>query len=194
MNHVGGGRPFHAVQFYESKETLCGVVAEFIGEGIAASQPAIVIARPEHRDGILDCLRERGVDVDVLQADGDLLVLDARTTLSRFMVDGQLNAALFEALTPPMIERLTRGRRETTIWAYGEMVDLLWQDGQPVAAILLELWWNKLAAAQEFCLLCGYSTDSTYEEAYLNDICSQHTHVIGANGAAWATGERPSAS
>src|SRR6202049_647642 len=86
---------FHAVKFYESRESLCRIVAEFLGEGLVTQQPALVIATPEHRAGILAELRARYFDVDGMQAAGDLLLLDAAEMLATFMVDGMPDADLF---------------------------------------------------------------------------------------------------
>jgi hypothetical protein len=60
------------------------------------------------------------------------------------------------------------------------MVDLLWKDDQHVAAIVLEMLWNKLAATEDFSLRCGYSMGNFYKDASVADICSQHTHAFGA--------------
>src|SRR4051812_6531666 len=91
---------FHAVRFYDSKESLCRTVADFLGEGIALGQPALVIATPRHRDGILQELRSRGVDGDALAAAGDLLMLDAREVMATFMVDGMPDAEKFKGRVP----------------------------------------------------------------------------------------------
>src|SRR4051812_3535221 len=116
---------FHAVRFYEDDHSLCRIVAEFLGEGLIGGQPALVIATPEHRAGVLNELRARHVDVDRLQQAGDLLVLDARDTLSTFVADGGPVAELFKASITGAIERLRRGRDGCTVRAYGQMVDLL---------------------------------------------------------------------
>lgn len=181
MNDETAGAPFHAVRFYDDAEYLCAVASEFISEGIEAGQPALVIARPHHRAGILQVLRGRGVDVDRLQSAGDLIVLDACDTLSRFFADGQLNTASFHEQATRMLERICRGRKDCTIWAYGEMVDLLWEAEQPLAAIILEMLWNRLAATWKLCILCGYSTSNPYRGDNITDICGQHTHVFGAD-------------
>ena len=41
---------FHAVRFYESRQSLAGMVGQFLGEGFVAGLPAVVIATPEHLD------------------------------------------------------------------------------------------------------------------------------------------------
>jgi hypothetical protein len=187
--------PFHAVRFYESDEEISHVASEFIAEGIEAGEPALVIARPKCRAGILDCLRDRGLDPDRLQAAGDLLVLDARQTLATFMVNGQPNVALFEEQGTRMVERICRGRKDCTIWAYGEMVDVLWEAGNPVAAIVLEILWNKLLASRKLSLLCGYAVGNVYRDANITDICGQHTHAFGVeaalNASAGQAGDQP---
>jgi hypothetical protein len=186
------GASYHAVRFYESKESLCRLVAEFLGEGLAIGQPALIIGTPEHRAAIADELRARDFDVERLEAAGDLLLIDARTALATFMVDGVPDSNLFRARTTRSIERLCRGRRDCTIRAYGEMVDLLWKDGESTAAVQLEMLWNRLATTHDFSLLCGYAMGNFYKDASVGDICHHHTHVIASDGSACATLARAS--
>jgi uroporphyrinogen-III synthase len=175
---------FHAVRFYENKESLCRIVAEFLAEGMVSGQPALIIATPEHRDAVVQELRARHFDIDKLQAGGDLILLDAREALSAFMVDGQPDAARFTEMAARVFTRVCRGRKDCTIRAYGEMVDLLWKDGFTVAAVRLEMLWNQLAMTHDFSLLCGYAMGSFYKDAGVADICGQHSHVLSADGTA----------
>jgi hypothetical protein len=62
------------------------------------------------------------------------------------------------------------------------MVDLLWKQGQSVAAVRLEMLWNKLAATQDCSLLCGYAMGNFYKGSQQQEICDQHTHVLAADG------------
>jgi hypothetical protein len=174
---------FHAVRFYESKASLARTVSDFLAEGLAHGQPALMIATPEHRDAVLQELRARHVDVDEAEAAGDVLVLDARQTLATFMVDGVPDATLFKTHIPAAIDRLCRGRKNCTVRAYGEMVDVLWQDGLSAAAIKLEMLWNQLAMTHEFSLLCGYAMGTFYKDAGMRDICAQHSHVVPADSS-----------
>jgi hypothetical protein len=186
------GASYHAVRFYESKESLCRLVAEFLGEGLAIGQPALIIGTPEHRAAISDELRARRVDVEHLEAEGDLLLIDARTALASFMIDAVPDDVLFHARMISSIERLCRGRRDCTVRAYGEMVDLLWKDGESVAAVQLEILWNRLAMTHDFSLLCGYAMGNFYKDASIGDICHHHTHVVASDGSACATLSRSS--
>ena len=175
---------FHAVKFYESRESLCRIVAEFLGEGLLTQQPALIIATPEHRAGILAELRLRHFDVEGTQATGDLLLLDADEMLATFMVDGMPDADRFFPSATRAIERVRRGRERCTTRAYGEMVDVLWKAGQDVAAIRLEMLWNKLAMTDDFALLCGYAMGNFYKDASLAEIHRHHSHVVAGQGLA----------
>ena len=89
--------------------------------------------------------RSRHVEVDEIEAAGDLLLLDARRCSRCSWSTGCRTRTLFNTHVPAAIARLCRGRKDCTIRAYGEMVDVLWQDGLTAAAIRLEMLWNQLA-------------------------------------------------
>src|SRR5688500_4804714 len=135
----------HAVRFYENQESLCKLVADFLGEGVATGKPALIIGTPEHNAGILNELESRHFDLDAMRAASDLVVLDARRSLAEFMVDGLPDAGRFKEFASVALDRLCRGREDCTIRAYGEMVDVLWKDGLTAAATKLEMLWNQLA-------------------------------------------------
>jgi hypothetical protein len=175
---------FHAVRFFENDESLCRIVAEFVSEGLRAGQPALIVATPEHRTGIMEELRVRHVDTAHVQAAGGLLLLDAREALSSFMVDGRPDATRFTTSMSAAIGRASRGRTACNIRVYGQMVDLLWKDGLTVAAVRLEILWNQLAMAHDFSLLCGYTMGNFYKDAQIKDICRQHSHAISTVGDA----------
>jgi MEDS: MEthanogen/methylotroph, DcmR Sensory domain len=175
---------FHGVRFYDSDKSLCRIVAQFIGEGLAVRQPALVIATAEHRRGILDELHARHFDIVRMHAAGDMVMLDARKLMSTFIVDGVPDPELFTANATRALARVNRGRKDVTVRAYGELVDLLWKDGFDAAAIQVEMMWNRLARSQAFSLLCGYSMGSFYKDACVASICEEHTHVVAPDGTA----------
>ena len=184
-SHTESGR-FHAVRFYEDDSSLCRIVSKFISEGLAANQPALVIATADHIEGITRNLRAATIDVDAVQRKGDLLLADARDMLNTFMVHGQPDGGLFRASASAAITRVCGNRKKCTIRAYGEMVDLLWKDGMSGAAIKLEMLWNRLANTRDFSLLCGYSMGSFYKDATIEDVTRHHTHIVTEAGDAAA--------
>jgi hypothetical protein len=176
------GGHFHAVRFYENAGALAGMVSAFVGEGLQMSQPAIVIATPDHRRLIAAQLIERRFDVERLQREGELFLLDADTILGELMIDGVPRPSLFNRTLVPLIEKACRGSKDRTVRAYGEMVDLLWQRGLTVAATRLEMLWNDLARTHDFSLLCGYSMGSFYKHADVEEIGRHHSHVVSDSG------------
>jgi hypothetical protein len=181
----------HAVQFYESPDALCRMVGSFIGEGLEQQAVAVLIATPDHTARIEACLRECDVDVDALKRAGALVVVDARETLTQFMIDGMPNPSAFRRTVGGLLMELRRRSGNRPIRAYGEMVDLLWKDGREVAAIRLETLWNQLAKTYDFGLLCGYSMGNFYKGSTLDDIKRQHTHLAPTDGGAFVPTARP---
>jgi hypothetical protein len=152
----------HTVRFYGDDGALCRIVAAFLSEGLAADDPAVVIAVPAHGDEIVRCLRASSFDVDRLRAAGTLLILDAEEMLGTFMRDGVPDAAAFEEHVGGLLDRLRAGKPGATVRAYGEMVDWLWKHGAAAAAVRLEVLWNDLASTHG-SLLCGYSMGNFYK-------------------------------
>jgi flagellar biosynthesis component FlhA len=170
--------PFHGVKFYDTPESLCRIVAEFLGEGLVAQQPALIIATPEHLAGIMAELTARHFNVRAMLDAGDFVLADASTMLASIMADGMPDETLFMARLGTTIEQISRRRQGVTVRAYGEMVDVLWKNGQDEAALRMEMLWNKLARTHAFSLLCGYAMGTFYKDADLADIHQQHSHVV----------------
>jgi MEDS: MEthanogen/methylotroph, DcmR Sensory domain len=173
---------FHAVRFYKDDDSLCRIVGSFLIEGLTKSEPAVLIATPEHTAAIGECLRRASLDVVALKRLGELSTLDAREMLAMFMADGIPNAGAFREHIGGAIKQVGRGRGQCTIRAYGEMVDLLWKDGMTTAAIQVETLWNQLARTHDFKLLCGYSMGNFYKGAAFDEIKAQHSHVTSDVG------------
>ena len=184
MEQLAGRRSghFHAVRFYEDDKSLCRIVAGFLGDGLAAGQPAVVIAVPSHCEGISQGLQALSFDVDRLRRNGDLMVLDAEETLSTFMKDGRPDSAAFRESVGGLIDNVIGGHRKATVRAFGEMVDWLWKNDAADAAIRLEVLWNELANTRAFSLLCGYSMGNFYKHGAYEHICGHHTHVVSGAG------------
>jgi hypothetical protein len=113
-------------------------------------------------------------------------LLDAQDTLATFMTNGKPVAEAFKNSMCEVIRRACRGRANCTVRIYGQMVDLLWKNGEQEAAIRLEMLWNQLANTEAFSLLCGYAMGHFYKDANFAEICSHHTHVMSADGEAAA--------
>ncbi len=172
---------YHAVRFYESEKSLAQITAKFLVEGLADHHPAIVVATPSMRAALIIELTAQSFDVVELQRSGELLLLDAKDLLSAFMIDGKPHAVKFTDTMCEIIDQACRGRSTCKLRIFGQMVDLLWREGQKEAAIQLEMLWNQLARIQAFSLLCGYAMGNFYKDSNVQDICGQHSHVVAAD-------------
>jgi len=102
----------HAVYFYDRDDDLAEGVAAYVGKGVLAGEAAIIIAAETHRDLIIQRLHKMSVDVEAARARGDLIILDAATTLAKFMVDGAPDPDLFRRVVGSVLESAsTRGNR-----------------------------------------------------------------------------------
>src|SRR4051812_19218767 len=147
----------HAVQFYDDEAYLASVVSEFLADGIRSGEFGLVIATPAHRDAFMRRLGDIGIDVKAARRAGRLQLLDARQTLSKFMSGNDPNPERFAITIGSLIVHGLRDREERIVRAYGEMVDLLWKDGNAEGALQSERLWNDLATRHRFSLLCAYS-------------------------------------
>lgn len=180
----------HDVQFYHSDAYLTSVVADFLAAGVRVGQPLIVIATAAHRIAFAKELRARGLDTDEILSGREATWLDARETLEAFMEGGHPNAELFRATVGSVFDVVLRKRHYLVVRGYGEMVDLLTQDGNLEGAMLLEGLWNELAAKYAYSLLCGYSLDNFLHEAgpqNIKRVCSHHNHSLPPEGYIEAT-------
>jgi len=171
----------HFVQVYRDPSFLARAVAEFLAAALRAGEGAIVIARPEHADLFRAELASRGLNAGAAEAAGQLKVFDAQASLDLFMRNGMPDWPLFEREIGGAIAEMQP--RFPAVRAYGEMVDILWQDGQREAAIRLEEYWNDLGRLQSFSLFCAYYLDNLNPSSYggaLECVCRVHTQFIPA--------------
>ena len=171
----------HRVQFYDSDDFLALTVADFLDEGLRDGQPLVVIATEPHRRSFASRLKLKGHDVDRASGTGKLMLLDARETLEAFMVGAVPDGERFKMVVGTALQSARRlGGGESVLRLYGEMVDLLWRDGNTEGALQLEQLWNELAHTYEFSLLCAYAMGNFYRSSdsdAFQAVCKHHTHV-----------------
>src|SRR6185436_16392615 len=136
------GASDHIVQTYQDPAALAESVAEYLAAGLRAGEAGIVIACPEHQRLFAVALAQYGVDAQACLARGQLHLLDADETLARFMAGGMPQWKKFQEAVGGLIAEVRL--QHQTVRAYGEMVDILWQQGSREAAIRLEEYWNDL--------------------------------------------------
>jgi hypothetical protein len=171
----GGAAPEHAAQVYDEIDELAASVAGYLAVGFAVGDPALVVATPEHWDCFADQLAGCGWDAEKVIDEGLLQVVDADSLLESFMRGASPDPELFELTVGALVESAAERFPDATVRAFGEMVDLLCERGQPAAAVALEDLWNDLARRHRFSLLCGYRQGADHEA-----VCRSHSRVLAA--------------
>jgi PAS domain S-box-containing protein len=173
----------HCVQFYAEDKSLIDGLSKFVGTALGAGDAAIVIATKAHREALAQRLQARGLDTVKGAMQGRFIALDAAETLAKFAGDGWPNAERFAALIGGILEQAQFASEggNSRVVAFGEMVSLLWSQGNREAAIYLERLWNGLAKTHSFSLRCAYPIGSFGSEAdgepFLK-MCAGHASVI----------------
>jgi anti-sigma regulatory factor (Ser/Thr protein kinase) len=167
----------HCVAIYQGDDELVGVVSDWAASALGRGESALLVCTGPHRQALRAVLGEN-FDVESLVAEQRLLVLDAETTLTQFMINARPDPARFEATIGALVTDALR--RGTELRAFGEMVALLWQAGEPEAALALERLWDDLQDRHNFSLLCAYPNRVVTQsgpEDYVT-VCGAHTAVV----------------
>jgi hypothetical protein len=176
--------PVHSVHFYGKHEALILRLRGIVAAGLERGNCVLIIASQEHRRQLTQALERAGVHVRSAEKGGSLMMFDAAETLSSFMVDGRPNSRRFFDCIGQLLEEIKQyfngEDRELTV--FGEMVALLWQQGNKSGALELESLWNDLLSERAFHLHCAYPNWNLANEedsAAFDAICKSHSHVIG---------------
>lgn len=175
----------HFVQFYEADGFLLNSLSGFIGTALKAGEGAIVVATPPHRRGLEELLQTNGLELATASASGLYVSLDAADTLSQFMVDGSPEPDRFIEVIGGLVAKVSDGRPR--VKAFGEMVALLWSEGNYAGAIRLEELWNNLQKTYSFSLFCAYPMNAFSGEQFvqpMSGVCTAHSRVIPAESYA----------
>jgi PAS domain S-box-containing protein len=133
-----------------------------------------------HRALFTKALATDGLDVAATPAGGGVVFLDARQMLDEFMDGATPNPERFRRAASAAIEQARGHRADATVHAFGEMVDLLWGDGNRDGAIKVEQLWNSLALEYRFSLLCAYrmkNFSSAADAVRFAQVCAEHSQV-----------------
>lgn len=171
------GRDMHFVELYDDDASLLESVRTFVSVGLNAGEAVVVVASPEHR-AVFDAEFSRAADLDGARAQGLYLSIDAKETLASFMAGGRPDPERFEVVIGDLLRRAGAGGRPVRV--FGEMVEVLWAQGNPAAALEVEELWNRLSSKYSFRLFCAYSTSVFADGDYgsLGAVGGHHSHIV----------------
>ena len=154
---------------------LCGIVSASLRVGEAV----LIVATPEHRTSLVEELKSGGVDIRTHAREGRFTMVDANDLLASFLVNAHPDPTRFEAEVGRLLTEVRAKSKslDHRVTVFGEIVNLLWQQGNKQGAIELEALWNDALMKNAFHLHCGY------DRSYLrgddeSSVCNVHTHTL----------------
>jgi len=173
----------HEVQFHPDDASFVAGFTRFIETALLEGKAVIVLATPSHQKGLLQKLRESGVNIAAAIQEGRYIPSDVAETLATFMVNGRLDPVLFQKVTGDLIASAAKVVKGDTslIAACGECAPTLLKQGRVDAAIHLEHLWDEVSKACGIDILCGYDVKDfqTAQENHVRDrVCAEHSAVL----------------
>ena len=173
----------HEVQFHPDDASFVAGFTRFIETALLEGKAVIVIATPSHQKGLLQKLREDGVNIAAAIQQGRYIPSDVAETLATFMVNGRLDPVLFQKVTGDLIASAAKVVKGNTslIAACGECAPTLLKQGRVDAAIHLEHLWDEVSKACGIDILCGYDVKDfqSEQENHVRDrVCAEHSAVL----------------
>ncbi|HUQ76602.1 MAG TPA: MEDS domain-containing protein [Burkholderiales bacterium] len=175
------GEEGHIVQLYQDDDFYGEAISHFTAEGLVRGESIILVATPAHWDNIAGRLHSKGFDTGELFRRGQLTLLDAQDTLPKFMRGSLPDGSIFKPLARETIAKARAGGKFPRVRWWGEMVNVLYVDGNPKGSNRLEQFFDEVAHEEKIPIFCSFLMDKfdpkIYEEAFGN-VCCTHSHVI----------------
>ncbi|HEY3815202.1 MAG TPA: MEDS domain-containing protein [Caulobacteraceae bacterium] len=171
----------HIVQLYQDPDFYGEAISYFAAEGFARGDSIILVATDENWRNISGRLVSKGFDVPELFDRGQLTLLNATETLPKFMSGGMPDGGIFKPLARETIQRAKCGGKYPTVRWWGEMVNVLYEDGNGSASHRLEEYFDQVAHEETIAIFCSFLMDKydprIYDDAFAN-VCQTHGNVI----------------
>jgi hypothetical protein len=167
----------HVLQIYENDGVFLDALTGFVMGVKNSDETAVVIATNTHLNALEYRLQSYGIDVEELISNNKFIPLSAEDTLAELIIDGRPD----EQVIKKMASELFDGHKK--IRAFGEMVAILWTQGNKEAAIELENLWNKVSRHDRLSLFCAYPK-SSFKDDEINSVmtmCEAHTKIISGS-------------
>lgn len=169
----------HLLQIYGNENVFLDALEGFVGSALRCGEGAVVIATAPHIHELEKRLRGRWIDVDRARWLHQYVAVLARETLLKFMVNDWPDEELFSKVAGKLLAD-ARGADGRKVRAFGEMVSVLWAQGNVAAALRLELLWSKVATVEKFPVFCAYPRAGfeAHEAAPMQSLCAAHSQLL----------------
>ena len=181
INHVFWGEiepKDHFLQVYESDDVLIDSLEAYVCSGIVKGDGVVIVATEAHLISLNERL-ERIFNVKKLMADKQFIPLNADIILEMILVHDTVDEQKFMLLINDILS-MVRQNKENRIRVYGELVAILWRQGNRNAVLTLEKLWDKLCKTGAISLFCAYPKDGFSQDEInsIQEICHCHNCVI----------------
>ena len=173
----------HIVQIYDSDDFLATGVALFAAEGLRRGEAVLLTGTDDHLRGVRRELGSNDVDPDAAIRNGQLSVSDVHAGLEAVLVDGMLDPVRFQAVAGDALEKACADARFSGVRWWGEMSNVLNQQGNERGALRAEELADAAAKKYGIRLFCSFLYDRFDPQGYggmLRHMCDKHSHVIPA--------------
>jgi len=175
----------HQIQFYNGEDSLFDSVSRFILPSFFSDEHAAIIVASKAHLGALDLyLRQQNLVPELLRKREQMLLAPAEGILEQLMPNGKVEGKIFFDFFTPLFEKLQE--QYPKLLVYGELVNVLCENGEHEQAHELEEVWESFLEGKEASLLCGYNLN-VFARDGLEDvfqrICRSHSHVMPAEEA-----------
>jgi hypothetical protein len=160
----------HVAQFAGSDENvLVARVAEYFRDALAHDGVCVAVTGAARREAL----------TPQLPPDAGVIWLDAHDVL-RDIVDGtRIDPIAFGRRVGDVMRKVVRQNGSRPVYAYGDMVDVLWHQSKRQTAAELERFWNDLGTYVPFTLFCGYTIDPNIgNDGDVQQIAALHSAVL----------------
>lgn len=171
----------HIVQLYQDQQFLNRAVCRFAAGAIANGEGVILVPTAAHWEAFRPRLEVAGVNVQDAQDSGQLTIVDADELLPHFMKDAMPDAPVFLGLAADVIAKARGEARYPRVRWWGEMVNVLWEQGNVAASMSLEDQFDRLAKHHEIAIFCSFVMDNFNSEVHsrlLPRLGQNHSHLI----------------
>ena len=179
---AGATAPDHIVQLYQDQNFLGRAVCRFVGAAFANGDGIILCPTLTHWKAFLPRLEAEGVDVEAARDRGQLTVVYADELLPQFMRDGMPDPDIFRPMAVDVVGRARAAGRYPRVRWWGEMVNVLWEQGDVAASMRLEDLFDQYVAKKDnVAIACSFLMDNfkgDIHERLLPRLGTNHSHLI----------------
>ncbi|KAI5813614.1 hypothetical protein BZA77DRAFT_118288 [Pyronema omphalodes] len=179
----------HRIRFYTAEDSLFDAISSFILPSFFSNEhAAVIVATKAHLEALDLYLRQQNLVPELLRKRQQMYLAPAEMILEKLMPHGVVEAQVFFDYFGPLFEKLQASFPKLLV--YGELVNILCEQGEHEKAHELEEVWEQFLAGKEASLLCGYDMNvfsSDGLEDVFERICRSHSIVQPAESIVTGT-------